>query len=86
MCPRITLASRVAAEGAGAHRAYADEEELELAAEKEYEALLKRGAQQNTDAMNQLQEDAVLLAAWESSSPPLPEAPLSVKKAWSDLE
>ena len=66
----------------GADRAYGDEEELLLMAEKEYLALLKRGAEQNTDAMNQLQEDAVLLAAWESSSPPLPEAPpgLVIKK------
>lgn len=71
----ITLASRVSAtDGAGATRDYADEEELAQAAEKEYQTLLARGSLLNTDAMHQLQEDSVLLAAWESSSPPLPEA------------
>lgn len=71
----VTLASRVSAtDGAGQTRDYANEEELALAAEKEYQALLARGMELNSDAMHQLHEDTVLLLAWESTSPPLPEA------------
>jgi len=71
----VTLASRVSAiDGSGQTRDYADEEELAIAAEKEYQALLARGHELNSYAMHQLQEDSVLLAAWESTSPPLPEA------------
>ncbi|CAL1155842.1 unnamed protein product [Cladocopium goreaui] len=61
----VTLASRVSAtDGAGQTRDYADEEELALAAEKEYQALLARGMELNSDAMHQLHEDVILTRHW----------------------
>jgi len=69
----LTLASRVATQD-GATYGRDPEASGEDAAEQEYRHLLERGLPQLSDAMLQLQEDAVLLAGWESSTPPLPEA------------
>ncbi|CAE7447491.1 MKK1 [Symbiodinium natans] len=69
----LTLASRVATQD-GAAFGRDPEASGEEAAEQEYRELLERGLPQHSDAMQQLQEDAVLLAGWESSTPPLPEA------------
>eukprot|EP00931_Biecheleriopsis_adriatica_P040925 TRINITY_DN23439_c0_g1_i1.p1 TRINITY_DN23439_c0_g1~~TRINITY_DN23439_c0_g1_i1.p1 ORF type:complete len:3484 (+),score=873.59 TRINITY_DN23439_c0_g1_i1:112-10563(+) len=72
----VTLASRVAQQdgAGGGHREYADATDRLRAAEQEYQTLLQRGLPQHSDAMIQLQEDAALIAGWESTVPPLPEA------------
>jgi hypothetical protein len=73
---QITLATRIAAQGVSGHGdgAGGSVADVERAAEQEYQTLLQRGLPQVSDAAVQLQEDAVIIAGWESSVPPLPEA------------
>lgn len=66
----LTLAARVSREGAGTRDPNLTAEVSHKAAELEYATLLRRGLPQHSDAMRQLQEDMVALAAIETSSIP----------------